>query len=216
MTAIPGSGHLPSGWPPVVGSDHMAGQVEAKRGAAGRSRSVDRSWYRPPPAVVGIAPGAGTREAFPCVLNWSWAAVMRPSSERLKGWNHAPAALHTRQRHRLRVPPRPAVLGIVLAAALVSLTGCGRGPSTSTAQVAQGVTTVQMHDRRFQPVATEVPAGATVTWQFTDGGRHHNVVGDGFSSQCRHTGPSPTFSRPGGYRYRCTLPKRMEGEVIVT
>jgi plastocyanin len=73
-------------------------------------------------------------------------------------------------------------------------------------------------DNRFEPVAVEVPAGATVTWRFEDGSVPHDVTGEGWKSgepqskgTFRHA-----FDRPGSYDYRCTLHGGMEGRVVVT
>jgi plastocyanin len=105
----------------------------------------------------------------------------------------------------------------ITLASLTVLAGCGRSsPAAQDSTPVRGVTTIQLHDRRFQPAAIEVPAGATVTWEFTDGGRHHNVVGDGFSSPVQARGAfTHTFDRAGSYPYRCTLHKDMQGRVIV-
>ena len=73
-------------------------------------------------------------------------------------------------------------------------------------------------DNRFDPVTVEVPAGASVTWSFQDGGTPHDVTGEGWKSgdaqsqgTFRHT-----FDRPGTYDYRCTLHPGMDGRVVVT
>jgi plastocyanin len=73
-------------------------------------------------------------------------------------------------------------------------------------------------DNRFEPVAVEVPAGATVTWRFEDGSVPHDVTGEGWKSgdpQSRGTFRH-TFDRPGTYDYRCTLHGGMNGRVVVT
>jgi plastocyanin len=122
-------------------------------------------------------------------------------------------------RSQPRISTRPAVLAIMLVSLLV-LAGCGHSSPAATAQDSppvRGVTTIQMHDRRFQPAAIQVPADTKVTWVFTDGGRHHNVVGDGFSSPVQSRGAfTHVFDRAGSYPYRCTLHKQMHGRVLVT
>ena len=79
-----------------------------------------------------------------------------------------------------------------------------------------GVTTVAVDDNVFAPAAIEVPAGATVTWEWR-GSADHNVVGDGFESAVQDEGEfGHTFTAPGTYDYRCTLHGGMGGRVMVT
>jgi plastocyanin len=124
-----------------------------------------------------------------------------------------------RTQPRRRTPPTPAVLGLAMLA-LLTLAGCGRSSTAATPPdqpPVTGITTIQLHDRRFQPAAVQLPAGTTVTWQFTDGHRKHNVTGDGWSSPLQSTRTyTHTFNRPGAYAYRCTLHPGMEGRVVVT
>ena len=70
---------------------------------------------------------------------------------------------------------------------------------------------------RFQPSRITVAAGDTVTWQFKDGGLHHNVVGSCFTSAVKRSGVfTHTFTKPGTYSYRCTLHPAMKGVVEVS
>jgi plastocyanin len=124
-----------------------------------------------------------------------------------------------RTQLRRRTPPAPAVLGLAVLA-LLTLASCGRSSTAATTQgqpPVKGITTIQLHDRRFQPAAVHIPVGTAVTWQFTDRHRKHNVTGDGWSSFVQSTGTfTHTFNQPDTYAYRCTLHPGMEGRVIVT
>jgi plastocyanin len=114
---------------------------------------------------------------------------------------------------------RTAALRLVLpllAAALLAACSADRvDPADATPVKASEVVA---KDNRFDPVAVEVPAGATVTWRFEDGSVPHDVTGEGWKSgdpqsegTFRHA-----FDRPGTYDYRCTLHGGMEGRVVVT
>jgi plastocyanin len=104
-----------------------------------------------------------------------------------------------------------------LLAALV-LAACSGGGDDPAAAAPVKTSEVVAKDNRFDPVAVEVPAGATVTWRFEDGSVPHDVTGEGWKSgdpqsegTFRHA-----FDRPGTYDYRCTLHGGMEGRVVVT
>jgi len=104
----------------------------------------------------------------------------------------------------------------LLAAAVLAACSAGGGDPAAAAPVKGN--TVVVKDNRFDPVTVEVPAGASVTWSFQDGGTPHDVTGEGWKSgdaqskgTFRHT-----FDRPGTYDYRCTLHRGMDGRVVVT
>jgi plastocyanin len=116
----------------------------------------------------------------------------------------------------VRVRTAPRLLLPLLAAAVLAACSAGGADPAEAAPVRTGEVVVK--DNRFDPVAVEVPAGATVTWSFQDGAVPHDVVGDGWASgdpaskgTFRHT-----FDRPGTYDYRCTLHGGMDGRVVVT
>jgi plastocyanin len=103
--------------------------------------------------------------------------------------------------------------------AAVLLAACAGGGGGGEAAAATPVKTgeVVAKDNRFDPVAVEVPAGATVTWSFQDGSVPHNVKGDGFESETVSSGTfRHRFDTPGTYDYRCTLHAGMDGRVVVT
>jgi plastocyanin len=71
----------------------------------------------------------------------------------------------------------------------------------------------------FTPTVLTVPAGATVRWQNLDGEPHTVVSLDGlFRSGALDQGDSFefTFSKPGSYRYVCSIHPRMAGTIVVT
>jgi plastocyanin len=117
------------------------------------------------------------------------------------------------------VPPRSRRLVPLLLVLAFTLAACQSGPAASSAANAppvRGVTTVDAKDLKFQPPAIEVKPGTEVTWRFVDGSVPHNVKGDGFVSKTQSSGTfSHRFTRPGEYRYTCTLHAGMAGRVVV-
>jgi plastocyanin len=117
------------------------------------------------------------------------------------------------------VPPRSRRLVPLLLVLAFTLAACQSGSAASSAANAppvRGVTTVDAKDLKFQPPAIEVKPGTEVTWRFVDGSVPHNVKGDGFVSKTQSSGTfSHRFTRPGEYRYTCTLHAGMAGRVVV-
>ena len=114
---------------------------------------------------------------------------------------------------RLALPP---ALGAILAIAL-GAAGCGGDEEDGATSAAPATGTVEVVDFAFEPQQTSVKAGTTVTWNST-GDEIHNVKGPGFFSEA--LGPGETyqhrFSKPGTYRYLCTLhPTQMRGAIEV-
>ena len=82
---------------------------------------------------------------------------------------------------------------------------------------------VEMGDDFFAPDEITVAAGATVTWQISQGENNHDVVST--DSLFRSNSPmtrgvdvfSFTFATPGEYRYVCSyhIPQGMIGKVVV-
>lgn len=82
---------------------------------------------------------------------------------------------------------------------------------------------VEMGDDFFAPDEITVTAGATVTWQISQGENNHDVV----STESLFRSKSPmvrgvdvftfTFTSPGEYRYVCSyhIPQGMIGKVVV-
>jgi plastocyanin len=112
-------------------------------------------------------------------------------------------------------------LAIGLGALLVGAPslGCGGGSGSSTASAGPSAPlgTIEVGDFFFSPQSKHVSAGETVTW-FNTSSQLHTVKGPGFSSQAFGRGESYRFhfTRPGTYKYLCTLhPTRMKGTIVV-
>jgi plastocyanin len=77
---------------------------------------------------------------------------------------------------------------------------------------------VVMKNFDFSPMAITVPAGSTVTWKNLDGEPHTVVSADGqFRSGALDQDDSFTFrfTRPGTYRYLCSIHPKMMATVTV-
>jgi plastocyanin len=130
--------------------------------------------------------------------------------------------------------------GLRIALALVtlaplSLAGCGgggptaySGPNPPPTPPPPGSTTntVTVKNTRFEPAATTVNPGATVTWAWdscSDDGYgnstclEHSVTFDGASSSgAKSSGTwSRQFPTAGTFNYRCSLHAAMTGSVTV-
>jgi plastocyanin len=92
----------------------------------------------------------------------------------------------------------------------VTLTGSSAGDPVV------GSDAITVHNDAFDPPVVQITPGTTVTWTFNDGGRAHNVIADGWSSEVLASGSyQHTFAEPGSYAYRCTLHMGMDGRVDV-
>lgn len=84
--------------------------------------------------------------------------------------------------------------------------------------LAGGTRTVRVSDYKFTKKVLRIDRGTTVTWRWT-GEDPHNVTGRGFRSATKTSGTfRHRFTRPGTYRYACTLHARsfgMRGTIIV-
>lgn len=107
---------------------------------------------------------------------------------------------------------RTALLAAVLIPAAIA---CGP-PSLDSVEPTHGVTRVALEDNRFKPRVIQVAPGTTITWDWNDGSKQHDVVGDDFASEVQSSGSfEHTFTTPGTFDYRCTLHSNMTGRVIV-
>lgn len=125
---------------------------------------------------------------------------------------------------------RTAVLGIVLAAALLGACGSdddggaiedvttsssadtGAGSPTSGAQV-------DVQGFKFTPAEISVRVGDKVTWRFTDNTAHTVTADDGsFDSGGHGSGETfdHTFDEAGSVTYHCTIHETMKGTVSVS
>ena len=100
-----------------------------------------------------------------------------------------------------------------LAAPLAGVAGCGGGSGKPAAGAE-----VAAADFRFDPARIEVKPGESVRWS-NQGQTAHNVKGPGFGTRAVLDPGQPfshRFTRPGTFRYLCTLhPAQMRGTVVV-
>jgi len=78
---------------------------------------------------------------------------------------------------------------------------------------------IELAQFAFTPTALTVPAGTTVRWKNLDGEPHTIVSIDGlFRSGALDQGDAfeYAFSKPGSYRYVCSIHPQMTGTIIVT
>jgi plastocyanin len=111
---------------------------------------------------------------------------------------------------------------VLLAAVVMGAGGCGgsggsygsgpnnNNPGGSTSKQ------VSVKDNVFEPAATTVPLGSTVTWTW-QGSQNHNVTfDDGEKSANQATGGyTRVFGKAGAYPYHCTNHGAMTGTVTV-
>ncbi len=111
---------------------------------------------------------------------------------------------------------------VLLAAALVAAAGCGgnggsygSGPNNNSGGSTSKQITVK--NNSFDPSATTVPVGSTVTWTWAQGAVVHNVMfDDGQKSADQSTGTyTRMFNTAGAYPYHCTIHPGMAGSVTV-
>ena len=111
---------------------------------------------------------------------------------------------------------------ILLAAVLVVAAGCGgsgdsygSGPSNNPGNSTSKQILVK--NNLFDPAATTVTVGSTVTWSWTQGADVHNVTfDDGPKSDDQSSGGyARVFTIAGTYPYHCTRHGAMTGSVTV-
>ena len=109
------------------------------------------------------------------------------------------------------------LLAAVLAAAASATSSggsYGSGPNTSGGSTSKQIT---VKNNLFDPSATTVPVGSTVTWTWAQGAVVHNVMfDDGQKSADQSTGTyTRMFNTAGAYPYHCTIHPVMAGSVTV-
>ena len=125
-----------------------------------------------------------------------------------------PSPAPLRRRRRVVTFALLALLVVALVGAAPTVIRLLGNPAAGDPVVGTDAITVQ--NDAFDPPALQVKPGTTVTWTFNDGGRAHNVVADGWSSEVLASGSyHHTFTEPGSYAYRCTLHWGMDGRVDV-
>ncbi len=105
-----------------------------------------------------------------------------------------------------------ASLAAVAAAALIGVSGAGAASS--------GDARVVLKNIAFTKATVRIHRGARVTWSWQDPYTDHNIHSRGTprfkGASARQTGTyTVRFTKPGTYRYECTLHPRMYGTVIV-
>jgi plastocyanin len=107
--------------------------------------------------------------------------------------------------------PKRALAALTLAAFATASLAAAAVAAPSDASV-----TIQNFD--FHPMAISVPVGATVTWRNLDGEPHTVTSTDGgFRSEALDEGDTYSFrfTKPGVYKYLCTIHPRMMASVTV-
>ncbi len=109
--------------------------------------------------------------------------------------------------------PKHALAAITLVAfATASLTAAGAAFATA------GDASVTIKNFDFHPMAVTVPVGATVTWKNLDG-EPHTVTSTNGSFRSEALDEDDTYSfrftKPGVYKYLCTIHPRMVATVTV-
>jgi plastocyanin len=116
-------------------------------------------------------------------------------------------------------------LCIVLVIVSCLSAGCNSSPApsatTATPAPAGGGNSVTIKNFAFDPSTLTVKTGTTVTWVNNDGAPHALASDAGspeaFSSGSLSTGASFTFTftKPGTYKYHCSIHPSMTGTIIV-
>jgi len=120
-------------------------------------------------------------------------------------------------------------LCVGLVAALIAVASCGGGDDAGptgttnpggTSNPGGGTSTtnaINVRNNLFDPNATSVPVGSTVTWTWASDADLHNVTfSDGQKSPDQNRGTySRTFSSAGTFTYTCTLHAGMNGTITV-
>ena len=105
---------------------------------------------------------------------------------------------------------------IFLTATVVAIAALG-GQAASSGAAGR---TVTLKSIAFSPKSVSIAKGSSVTFAFRDGSTTHNVVSTG-SRRFKAIGNRSSgsvrrvFTRPGVYRYQCTLHPGMTGRITV-
>jgi plastocyanin len=104
------------------------------------------------------------------------------------------------------------ILRMMTAALIVA------GLSGAPAMAADASNTVVMKNFDFAPMAMTVNAGTTVTWRNMDEEPHTVVSADGLFRSAALDSKETftfTFSKPGTYKYVCSIHPKMVGTITV-
>lgn len=108
-----------------------------------------------------------------------------------------------------------------LPAALVVIAALGTAATGVPGAGAATTKRVIIKDIDFTPATVTITRGSRVTWVWRDGSVPHDVTSRGtkrFRStpEAKNTGTyTVRFTRPGTYRYVCTIHANMRGKVVV-
>ena len=117
-----------------------------------------------------------------------------------------------RQRYWLMV----SMLATIAAACGGSSDSYGSGPSTG-GSTGSTTTSISVKNNVFDPSATTVAVGSTVTWTWVQGADFHNVTFDDGQKSANQSsgGYSRLFGTAGAYPYHCTNHPGMTGTITV-
>jgi len=114
---------------------------------------------------------------------------------------------------------------MLVSAAMVAGCSSGQAPVNAAGTPggpAAGTNAVQIKGFAFSPAAITISTGTSVTWTNLDGAAH-TVVSDTGTPEAFSSDPLAqngvfrfTFTRPGTYKYHCSIHPSMKGTVIVT
>jgi plastocyanin len=95
----------------------------------------------------------------------------------------------------------------VVLASVGAAIGCGgRDHPTDPGPVGSTSSNVSVRDNAFDPSATTVPVGTSVTWTWTGSAQHNVTFDDGPASGTQGSGTyQRAFSTAGFYKYHCTV-----------
>jgi len=116
---------------------------------------------------------------------------------------------------------------VMAVAALAVAAGCGGGSpmapgdnGTTGGNTGGGggstSSSIAVGDNFFNPNATTVAVGTTVTWTWSTGTTHNVTFADGPSSGNKSGGTyARTFNTAGTFSYQCTIHPGMVGSIVV-
>jgi len=125
---------------------------------------------------------------------------------------------HPLNRHRMLGRLLAAVTALIMIAAGCGGDGYSSGPDMNPGSSTGGTSTsITVRNNFFDPAATTVGVGSSVTWTWAQGATDHNVTfNDGTTSPTQATGGYVRlFAAAGTFPYRCTIHPGMNGTVTV-
>ena len=120
----------------------------------------------------------------------------------------------------VRLAPPSAAAEPAATTSMPGMTHAGMGGDAAAQVAALPPNHVDINEMKFLPTEITVPVGTEVEWDNKDESPHTVVAIDAaktFKSDALDTGDSFkfTFSKPGTYKYFCTLHPLMVGTVVV-